>query len=441
MIAAPAMRLRADEFYFVRLKAGEEAYRAHRKAEAVEQLRVACFGLLDQPVLLIEGLVALSLAQTAAGNMAEADATLARFLEVERLFTVYDKARLESGIKAEFEALAARKLSPESLVALPSMARLVETQEQKFAKLNPAERRRAMEARVRAEPSNVELNVALARDAAAQNDSKSVVRWSDAVLAADEKNVEARSLRAHARTQRREYAGALADLLILPASRVEADPLLTADLFLCRVATRDWDSARSISMKLDEQQRLRPEVIAALRKLPRERIAAESNPEKANEGTPEPRPASAVVISPTPAPTGPPPPAPTRAPVILQSAASSATADEVVAAARKLSSAGKPGEALRLLQASAEKIPPTRSLRKALLEAACLNKDWKAAAAQTLKLEPFQEGEEASAFYAAVAAYEMGSLDRARSLLSNARSKIVSSAYVDYYLQRIFSNS
>ena len=68
----------ADDFYLVRLQAGKAEAAAGRPYEAIDDLKIASFGFLDQPVLLVEGLSRLALAQAAAGRDEDADATLRR---------------------------------------------------------------------------------------------------------------------------------------------------------------------------------------------------------------------------------------------------------------------------------------------------------------------------------------------------------------------------
>ena len=439
IIAGPAGA--ADEFYTVRLRAGEEAYRAKRYTEAAENLRVACFGLLDQPVYYSEALVGLALAQAGSNNVIEADATLARFVEVERLFNVYPKVKLDPAVRTEFESLAARRINPDSLAALPSLSRLIETREQKVARMSPAERRKAIEELVRTEPRNVTWPLALAREEAAQSDWKGVIKWTDAALIADEKDVEARALRAHARTLRRDHADALADLLLLPAARVNADAVLTADLFVCRVAGHEWDAARPLLPRLDESNRGRPDVKAALKKLPAEKTPVEPAIADAKPAPPATNATPAftssaspkAIVTPTPVPNAPHSPAPKPA----QTSRSVISEADMIAMARRLCAAGKPDEAVQLLKNGASGAAPTRAFRKALLEATCLSKDWKAASVLAAQVEPFQIGEETFVFYAAIALFETGSVDRARSLLSGSRSRIASSPYVDYYSKRI----
>lgn len=101
-----------QDFSETRLKEGEDAYRQRRFPEAVDQLRIAAFGLMDRPALLSEALVHLSLAQEAAGRREDAQATVARFAEVERRFAPYGTAKLESAVRSDFESRFRQRLPP-----------------------------------------------------------------------------------------------------------------------------------------------------------------------------------------------------------------------------------------------------------------------------------------------------------------------------------------
>ena len=94
-------------------------------------------------------------------------------------------------------------------------------------------------------------------------------------------------------------------------------------------------------------------------------------------------------------------------------------------------------ENLRTLLAAVAADPQDRELRKALLEAASLTKDWTTAATQVGLISPFQAGEEAWMFYAAVALHETGSGDEARKLAERALPRLDRSAFVDFYARRI----
>ena len=114
----------SDEFYLSRLREGVEAFQAKRTVDAIDRLRIACFGLLDTPASLEEGLAVLSLAYTDSGRTADVDATLIHFLEVERKFGAYPKTSLPPTLKARFEAVLLRTTKAEVLAGYPNLASL-----------------------------------------------------------------------------------------------------------------------------------------------------------------------------------------------------------------------------------------------------------------------------------------------------------------------------
>ena len=207
----PVSRLDADEFSRDRLRAGQEALRARRIPEAVDQIRIACFGLLEEVDALSECLVSLTLAQDAAKRPADVEATLVRFLEVERRFAPYAKAALPAESRREFQAILLAHVPEGTLLAVPSLAPLVDTEEQKIARLPAAERIKALEAAEKREPGSLKWPVATIR----------------------------------ARTEVKQWRKALDGMVGLPSEAWTSYPELFADLFVCQVETRDWTGAEA----------------------------------------------------------------------------------------------------------------------------------------------------------------------------------------------------
>jgi len=116
----------AAAFYASRMTIGERTLEAGRAAEAADNLRVASFGLLDEPERLSECLVWLAVAQQRAGRAADADATLKRFQGVQTLFPSYPRLAIAPAVRSEFEALA-RKRMPGMTLEGPREARRAPT--------------------------------------------------------------------------------------------------------------------------------------------------------------------------------------------------------------------------------------------------------------------------------------------------------------------------
>ena len=112
-----------DDFYARRLALGKQAFAEGRAGEAAEELRVACFGMLDTPDALIECTARLALAQEGAGRTADAGATIDRFLQLENRFGLFSKSALEPTLQASFRDLV-KKRKGVDLAAAPTPAPL-----------------------------------------------------------------------------------------------------------------------------------------------------------------------------------------------------------------------------------------------------------------------------------------------------------------------------
>ncbi len=186
----------ADDFNEQRVQDGRVAYQQKKFIDAIDEFRIAAFGSLDRPVVLSECLARLALAQAAAGQTTETNETLGRFLEVERRFGVYGKTSLEADVRADFQSLLLRSVPPAAISAVPSLAGLVETDEQKIARLPAPERRKALLAWAKREPDGVRWQIALARDAMERGDTKEAERRVARALSLDPDNADAKTLQA-----------------------------------------------------------------------------------------------------------------------------------------------------------------------------------------------------------------------------------------------------
>jgi tetratricopeptide (TPR) repeat protein len=417
--------LRADDFNEDRLHDGEDAYVAKRYADAIDQFRIAAFGSLDRPPLLSECLVRLALAEAAANKSPDTGATLERFLEVERRFQSYAKAKLQPEIRSSFQALLLARVPQATILSVPSLAGMIETSEQKIAKLPPDARQKALEAEARQEPSNPIWPTDLAALALERGDAKEAEKWATKALSLQPTNAEALALRARSRFARRQYADALTDYSALPADAFERRPELYAEEFVCLVEARRFEDAEAISGRIPAASAARPDVAKARTDLAAERqrrTAPAPKPAAATASTATGGAASAVSRAAS-APASAPTPDPAR---------SKAALDE----SRRLVLASRATDAEKLLNEAIKSDPGNRELRLALLEAACLDRSYPAGAAQVALVKPFAENEAPAMFYAAVVLYETGRVDEARAYMKQAMPR-VSGPLVDEYSRKI----
>jgi hypothetical protein len=425
---------RSEDFYETRLRDGQAAFREKLFVQAVDELRIASFGFLDRPVLLSESLARLSLAQAAAGQSAETDATLLRFLELERRFRPYAQVQLEPEIRKEFELLLSHRVSASTLLLLPALTGLVETEEQKITKLPSKERRNALETAFRREPGNVVWPLALARDAAQRQDWKDVSRWAEKALELDRANAQALALRAHARAERGDCAGALTDLAALPPGEWTAHPELQADRFVCLVESGDWARAEETFKLIPGNLLSRSDVDRAQQKMAAERRRSREGAAAASTKVPTQAEKTASSGSP-----GAPPAGTTQKKTEPSAGESAERTKKALAESRRLVSSGDPGDADRVLTEALKADPNNRDLHLAMLEVACLSRSYKKGAAQVPLVAPFTDTEAPSMFYAAVVLYETGRSGEARGYLERALPR-VSGPLVDEYAKRILGN-
>ncbi|HYH45357.1 MAG TPA: hypothetical protein VEG34_06680, partial [Thermoanaerobaculia bacterium] len=121
-ISAPAWA--SDPFYTALLRDGILAYDRGAFGDAARDLRLACFGLLDEPEALAVCLVRLAVAQGAAGDAEGFQATFRRVVEVEERFGAYARAELPPAVRAAFEERVGKAIPAATLAAVPAFQRL-----------------------------------------------------------------------------------------------------------------------------------------------------------------------------------------------------------------------------------------------------------------------------------------------------------------------------
>lgn len=123
MLTGPAARA-ADRFYEDLLRDGTLAAQRGETARAARLLRLACFGLLEEPPLLARCLTHLALAQAALGDGEAFRATFQRLLEIEQRFTAYTRAELSPAERGRFEEVVRERIGAETLALSPAFRHL-----------------------------------------------------------------------------------------------------------------------------------------------------------------------------------------------------------------------------------------------------------------------------------------------------------------------------
>ena len=239
LLAAAAYAV--DPFYMRLLRQGTDSYNRKDYVNAVRQLRVACFGLLDDPQLLADGLARLALAQSASGDPAGFRESFQRVTEVEEKFKGYSKADLPQDVRVAFEALVVQGIPATTLMENPAFSRLVPTREQKVASLPPADRRKELNRLIKAEPKQVSWRLMLAQLDLAEGDPRGARQNADAGLKIAPGNKEALRLRGLGFAGDKRWSQAVDDLRACGAP--SSDPSVTTALLLSLVELQRWQEA------------------------------------------------------------------------------------------------------------------------------------------------------------------------------------------------------
>ncbi|HSL83718.1 MAG TPA: hypothetical protein VLF66_13165, partial [Thermoanaerobaculia bacterium] len=123
-VAAPPPGSAAHPHYERLLDRGTYALEQGAFEEAARDLRLACFGLLDEPETLALCLTRLGLAQAGIGDGEGFLETFRRLAEVEERFGAYREAPLDPEARAAFEAEVAARIPARIMETTPAFSRL-----------------------------------------------------------------------------------------------------------------------------------------------------------------------------------------------------------------------------------------------------------------------------------------------------------------------------
>ncbi|HVT18480.1 MAG TPA: hypothetical protein VHQ90_20170 [Thermoanaerobaculia bacterium] len=496
----PAAGATADPFYLDLLRDGTQAYARGDFATAAKELRLACFGLLDDPPQLASCLTRLALAQGAAGNANGFRESFRRLAEVEDRFGAYSKAELPADVRAAFEQRVLAGIPASTLEAMPAWRPLLNRKiEAQVAALPPRERRRHLEERLAKESGNVTWNLMLVELDLAEEKTEPALARAEKAAALAPADQRALCLRGLARSAGKRCPQAIADLE--PCYLVSREPRYAAALLSCRVELGQWSKA-------EEQVRSLPPAFKGDRKLASlAREVAKHPPDKSSTaattaaGKPaattaagKPGTATGAVFSTPPAAGGsaaqrpadkPGTPAPTdktaakqpdkltagnpadrtgaskpaERPVAGNPAAPaagraqpipgvsepggrplSAAEREAMERSRRLlssSSLKDVKEALRLARGVADAHADEREAQYLAAEAAYRNMEWARAVAYFRRAGRPDDDHPELLFYMAVSFYEVGDKPEAAEALKRSLPNLQRTAYVDSYARRI----
>ncbi|MCP3958364.1 MAG: tetratricopeptide repeat protein [bacterium] len=282
----------ADPFYERLLREGTRAYDQGSYPVAVQSLRLACFGLLDEPVSLAAGLTYLALAQAEIDDQQAFSSTIDRILEVERRFQAYSQLDLGSGVRQALEAHLERWTPLELLEQEPVFREVARRKlESQIASLPPEELREELARLTAAEPKRLKWLLMLADLELSSGNYQAAFAAAETILRRDSRQPRALCVRGTAgATQPDGCAQALADL---DSCGEEAGSEHLREVRLrCLVELQDWDNAESLLGEVAPEKIRKAPFKQLAREIKRGRQAAAAQLASAvTEPTTEPEPA------------------------------------------------------------------------------------------------------------------------------------------------------
>jgi len=452
--AAAFAQAAPDAFYLALLRDGKAEMLRGDALAARKSFRLACFGFLEHPELLTEGLVRLGLAESKLNDQEGFVATFSRLAEVEERFAAYAPAALSADERRAFEERAVEWVTPEVLRSLQGFAPLVARKtEVDFAKLSPRDRTRELEKRSAAEPTNSRWKVLLAADDAAGE------RWAKALgrlggLPDGAESGTAGCVRGQALARLKRCDEALAPLATCVA--VTSDAGLAEARLTCFLAVGEAEAARAFAAQIVRPAADAPAVRKAISRLPAA-VAPKPLPVKSLPADAKTAPAEAKAAPTPPAAK----PVSGEAPAVAGTAVAPPTTPAIAAAARAGGSPLTSEEERRLAEARgmlktvenrdelrrgfttfrplADRLPARADLQLLAGELAYRGGLWATGAEYFRRTTPGGNGptDPTLRFYYAVCLYEAGDLAGAAEVASTGLEKLQRPPFVERYLQKI----
>lgn len=235
----------ADRFYSDLLSRGSLAYANGEYAESARLLRTACFGFLEEPPLLLDGLVRLSLAHSALGDIDAFREDFRRIAELERMFGTYSTAALPADLRAAFEAEAAARIPSAELQALPITVSGPEEIEPDLSGLPLRQRRTELRRRATSDAEDIRWPLALAELESEAGRHREALGWLDWLEELDPRNERGLCLRGWNLAETGECPAALG-LLEQCAASLD-DVRFATPRLQCLVKARNWEAATELA--------------------------------------------------------------------------------------------------------------------------------------------------------------------------------------------------
>jgi tetratricopeptide (TPR) repeat protein len=483
LIAATAS---AQSFYEARFLNGVTDFNRGAYARAVDELRVAAFGRVDDVAGYEIAEIYLTLANDKLDHAEDARLAALKVVQADRVSSVYPKLELPAEVRNAFEALLPKLLTRDQLSHSPSFARsagqapAVQSGAPRLStkprppvptptqKPNVAVTAKKDDGTVA--PENLDYGQ-MALDHVAAGDESGGRRYADLALASDDTNVKAHTALAQIAYAHQAWRDVAEHYSVVRTRRRLTDDESAAYFIALTKISRNADAlgvrrglppsvlarsdVREASEILDpkpapQQQMPQPPVPqprATQSPAPQPRESQQPVPPTPAPSQPEPqRPApqpEPQIPAPRPPVSQPPPSQPVSPPAPVPGAAAESADKPPISiqinAAERLLGQGDVGGARSELRRIAALPNLQRNERLALGRAMSQTALYAESSAQYRKTYPLKAGEEAHMFYEAVNRYQIGDYDLARQLMTRALPALPQTPAILAYRDRILA--
>jgi hypothetical protein len=435
--AVPAF---AQSFYEARFQSGVIDFNRAAYARAVDELRVAAFGSVDNIPSYETAEIYLTIAYDKLDRIEDARLSSVKVTQAEQISPAYAKLALPPDVRTAFEHLLPALLTREQLSNVPAFGRFASQAPSVPAGTPTPSRRPVPTVPTPTKAPNVATTVKknddkaetpqpaldygrLALERVAAGDEAGARRYADLAFAADDTNPNAHAALAQIGRAHGTWSDVAEHYSVVRTRRRLTDDESAAYLIALVNIGRGAD-ASGVRRNLPASVLERPDVRDALQTI---------DPKPA----PQPQPVAPVPVpapAPVPVPIAPSPVAPAPAP----DSTMPPVTDQIAGAERMVGTGNIVGARSELRRIAL--IPNLqRSERQALARALSQTALYAESSAQYRKTYPLKAGEESHMFYEAVNRYELGDYALARQLITRAMPALPQTPAILAYRDRILA--
>jgi len=446
----------AQNFYEARFQSGIVDFNRGAYARAVDELRVAAFGRVDDIPSYITAEVYLAVTNDRLEHAEDARTAALKVLQAEKITPSYAALKLPPDVRASFEQLLPAVLTRDQLASVPAFARLAPqapavqsgaprpsrhtsvvptpTKQPNVAVTAPKENDK-----VEAPPPQPALDYGrLALERVAAGDEAGARRYATLAFASDDTNPNAHAALAQIGRAHNTWSEVAEHYAIVRTRRHLTDDETAAYLIALVKIGRVAD-ATGVQRTASNAVLARPDVREALQNIEPKPTPQPVAPQP-QPVVPQPQPVAPQPVAPAPVPRTQPqqqPPAPVPAP--QEVAPNTAPVADQIAAAERMVSAGNIVGARTELRRIALLPNLQRSDRQSLARALSQTALYAESSTQYRKTYPLKAGEESHMFYEAVNRYELGDFSLAKQLITRALPALPQTPAILAYRDRIMA--